>query len=70
MGQKTNIQVVVVGLTQFLTKVQGMPKHIEKATTKMIRDFIWKDDSSLRIALDMLQRPIEEGGLNLLNIKV
>src|ERR1700716_4237946 len=30
---------------------------------------MWEDDSAPRIALDVLQRPIEEGGLNLINLK-
>ena len=46
-----------------------MPKRIEDALTKMIRNYMWEDDSSPRIALDILQRPIEEGGLNLLDIR-
>ena len=68
-GRKTVIQAIVGGLTQFLTMAQGMPKRIEDAITKMIRDYMWEDDSSPRIALDILQRPIEEGGLNLLDIR-
>jgi hypothetical protein len=46
-----------------------MPTEIENALTKITRDFIWDDDSSPRIALETLYRPIEEGGLNLLDIK-
>ena len=30
---------------------------------------MWEDDSSPRLAFDVLQRPIEEGGLNLLDIQ-
>jgi hypothetical protein len=30
---------------------------------------MWESDSSPRIALDILQRPIDEGGLNLLDLK-
>ena len=69
MGRSTIIRAVVGGQTQFLTTAQGMPKRIEDALTKMTRDFMWEDDSSPRIALDILQRPIEEGGLNLLDIR-
>ena len=63
MGRKTIVQAVVGGLTQFLTKAQGMPTHIEDTLVKTIRNFMWEDDSSPRIALDLLQRPPEEGGL-------
>jgi hypothetical protein len=45
-----------------------MPDAIEKALNKIATVFIWDDDSSPRIALQTLQRPIEEGGLNLLNV--
>ena len=67
-GKRLIIQSVIGGHTQFLTKAQGMPTRIGDALTKIIRDFLWEDDSSPRIALDTLFRPIEEGGLNLLDI--
>ena len=68
-GRKAIVQIIVGGYTQFLTEAQGMPTHIESALTKIIRDFMWEDDSSLRIALELLQRPTEEGGLNLLDLR-
>ncbi|KDQ63431.1 hypothetical protein JAAARDRAFT_120510, partial [Jaapia argillacea MUCL 33604] len=37
------VQMVVGGMTQYLTKVQGMPKNVEKAIIKMIRIFMWGD---------------------------
>ncbi|KAH9047828.1 hypothetical protein EDB87DRAFT_1540322, partial [Lactarius vividus] len=57
------------GHTQFLTMAQGMPAHIEETLTKMIRDFIWDSGVSPRIALELLHKPLCEGGLNLLDIK-
>ena len=63
------VQIIVGGYTQFLTKAQGMPPHIEAALTKIIREFMWESDSSPRIALGVLQSPIEHGGLNLLDLK-
>lgn len=63
------VQSVVGGRTQFLAKAQGMPEHIEKALLKITRDYMWEDDSSPRIAMDFLHRPIEQGGLNLLDIQ-
>ena len=67
-GRKIIAQIIVRGYTQFLTQAQGMPPHIEAAITKTIKDFIWEEYSSPRIALDYLHLPIEEGGLNLLDI--
>ena len=46
-----------------------MPPHIEAAITKIIRNFIWDNDEHPRIALEHLQRPLKEGGLNLLDIE-
>jgi hypothetical protein len=59
----------VGGMTQFLTKAQGMPKNIESALTKMIRNFIWDDKRSPPISLEQLQRLKENGGINLLDIE-
>ena len=68
-GKRLIIQAVVGGHTQFLTKAQGMPKHIEEAITKIIRNFIWDNDIHPRIATEYLHRPLKEGGLNLLDIR-
>ena len=68
LGRKTIIQAIVGGRTQFLAKAQGMPPSIEAALTKIIRTFMWEDDTSPRISLDFLCLPTKEGGLNLLNI--
>lgn len=69
MGRKLIIQAVVGGHTQFLAKAQGMPDNIITALTKIIRDFIWEEDSSPRIALNLLQCPRDKGGLGLLDLR-
>jgi len=46
-----------------------MPATIETALTKMIRKFMWENDSSPRIAYHILCSPLNEGGLNLLNVQ-
>ena len=68
-GRRLITQAVVGGHTQFLTKAQGMPNHIEEAMVKIIRDFVWDKDIHPRIALEYLYKPLNEGGLNLLDIK-
>ena len=68
-GKCLIIQAMVGGHTQFLTKAQGMPPHIEEALRKIIRDFVWDNDIHPRIALDYLYYPLNEGGLNLLDLK-
>jgi exonuclease III len=68
-GKHLITQAVVGGHTQFLTKAQGMPPHIEEAITKIIRDFVWDKDIHPRISLDYLYKPLNKGGLNLLDIR-
>ena len=67
-GKSLITQAIIGGHTQFLAMAQGMPRHIEEALTKMTRDFIWEQDTSPRMALEHLYKPINEGGLNILNI--
>ena len=67
-GRKTIIQMIVGGYTQFLAMAQGMPKHVETALIKIIRNFMWNDSTNPKIALNTLYRPVEEGGLNLLDL--
>jgi hypothetical protein len=69
-GKRLIVQMIVGGMTQFLTKAQGMPKSIETAITKKIRTFIWNNRRSPPISLTRLERPTEEGGINLLNISI
>jgi len=68
-GRKIIVQAVIGGCTQFLTKAQGMPPAIEAALKNMIQKFMWENDSSPRIAYNFLCSPMNEGGLNLLNIQ-
>jgi len=46
-----------------------MPQEIESALTKMARNFIWEGGTMSKIALENLHCPINEGGLNLIDIK-
>ncbi|KAF8500498.1 hypothetical protein F5888DRAFT_1592799, partial [Russula emetica] len=57
------------GHTQYLAKAQGMPLEIEKVLTKITHDFMWEDCTMPKITLENLHCPIEEGGLNLIDIK-
>jgi ribonuclease HI len=69
-GRKLIAQAVIGGHTQFLAKAQGMPPEVEDTLKKMSKDFIWEGCAIPGIALENLHRPIEEGGLNLIDIKV
>lgn len=68
-GKRLIVQMIVGGMTQYLTKVQGMPSHIEDEFVKIIREFIWDGKRSAPIKLDSLFEPISEGGIKLLDIK-
>ena len=63
------VQMFAGGMTQFLTKAQGMPCSIEDALVKMIRAFIWDDSPSPpMIGIKKLYAQKENGGISLLNI--
>lgn len=68
-GRKMIVEMEVGGRTQYLAKVQGMPKHVQQQIIKMTRSFIWKGQTHPMIGMDTLFRPVDEGGLNLLDIK-
>ncbi|KAJ3853367.1 hypothetical protein EV368DRAFT_73517 [Lentinula lateritia] len=40
-GRKKIIQMIIGGMTQYLTQVQGMPKKVEKKLEKRICQFLW-----------------------------
>ncbi|KAF5375493.1 hypothetical protein D9615_009178 [Tricholomella constricta] len=67
-GRKLITSMIVGGMTQYLTQVQGMPKQIEKRLTKTIRKFVWKEKRS-PISEATLFLPSKEGGRALLDIQ-
>ncbi|KAI0054546.1 hypothetical protein BV25DRAFT_1780545, partial [Artomyces pyxidatus] len=62
------LQMVVGGMTQYLTKVQSMPPAIEKAIIHIIRNFIWDGHAHPPISIDQLYQPVSAGGIALLDI--
>jgi hypothetical protein len=50
-GKSLIIKIFIRGMTQFLTKVQGMPKCIEVAINKIRRKFIWNKVKTPPISL-------------------
>ena len=67
-GKVHIVQMGAGGLTQYLTRVQGMPKQTEKEIEKIIRTFIWGHDRTPPISMETLHKPPAEGGLGLLDI--
>ncbi|EIN11219.1 hypothetical protein PUNSTDRAFT_26623, partial [Punctularia strigosozonata HHB-11173 SS5] len=60
-GKALVVQMVVGGLTQYKTRVQGMPNTVLEDLNKMIRSFMWGEGRASPIAMAELQRPTEEG---------
>lgn len=69
-GKRLIVSMVVGGRTQYRTAVQGMPKQVEIELTKMIKNFIWGDNSKPTISLETMQLPHEKGGKKLLNLSI
>ena len=67
-GKKLIIDMEVGGRTQYLAKVQGMPKQIQQTLTKIIRCFLWNGAKS-RVALEKLYQPINKGGFKIMDLQ-
>ncbi|KAJ6626544.1 hypothetical protein B0H10DRAFT_1781023, partial [Mycena sp. CBHHK59/15] len=61
------ISMVIGGRTQYLTRVQGMPRDIEETLEKTIRSFLW-DGKTARVALETMILPVDQGGKGILDI--
>ncbi len=68
-GCRIIIQTVIRGPTQYLTAVQGMPKHIEDKLEKRERKFIWEGKTKNLVDLETLKSPRSQGGLDILDIR-
>ncbi|KAJ3964898.1 hypothetical protein EV361DRAFT_772279, partial [Lentinula raphanica] len=67
-GRRLIISMVVGGMTQYLTKVQGMPKDIEEKLAKRIKRFLWDEKTHVRINEQTVKAPITDGGRQVLDI--
>ncbi|KAJ6506245.1 hypothetical protein C8R47DRAFT_913701, partial [Mycena vitilis] len=67
-GRRHIINMVVGGRTQYLTRVQGMPKRIEDRLVRMQNAFLWSGKTP-RIAQDTMHSPLEHGGKQILDIR-
>ncbi|KAJ3851383.1 hypothetical protein EV368DRAFT_11245, partial [Lentinula lateritia] len=61
-GRRHVVQMVIGGMTQYLTTVQGMPKSIEKRLTKRVKKFIWNEKEQSPVNEKVLYGPLEKGG--------
>ncbi|PPQ71789.1 hypothetical protein CVT25_005500 [Psilocybe cyanescens] len=67
-GRRLIVGMEVGGLTQYLTRVQGMPKQIEKEITRTLTKFMWDGGSSM-VNATTLSRQVKEGGKDLLDLE-
>lgn len=68
-GKKLIVGLEVGSRSQYLTMVQTMPQKIEDKLISMIRDFIWDGNKHPPISLSTLIKPVEMGGIALLDLK-
>ncbi|KAF9552442.1 hypothetical protein CPC08DRAFT_738163 [Agrocybe pediades] len=67
-GRRLVIGMVVGGLTQYLTRVQGMSAEIENVIRKKINTFMW-DGATAMVNADLMSKDHRQGGKRVLNIK-
>ena len=68
-GRRLIIQMQVAGVTQYLTKVQGMPWAVEMEINKMIRNFTWNHEKVDTVNQAQMYVPHNKGGKKILDIE-
>lgn len=68
-GRRHVVQMVIGGMTQFLTDVQLMPAGVCKRLENMIARYFWNDRARPPVGMSYIQAPIEMGGLNVLDLE-
>jgi ribonuclease HI len=66
-GKRLIVQMIVGGMSQFRTAVQGMPEGVVKELTSIIREFVWDGKRPL-LSMEYIQLPQEEGGMGILDL--
>ena len=56
-GRKLIVQMFVGGMTQYKTKVQGMPEKVKERLIKRIRKFMWADKTQAPVNTETLYAP-------------
>ncbi len=69
VGRKLIVGMEIGSRTQYLAKVQSMPGSVQGKITDIMRDFMWKGKKHPRIGMDTLYKPVDKGGLDLLDIE-
>jgi hypothetical protein len=66
-GKRHIISMLVGGRSQYLTRVQGMPKDIEETLTMLIHVFLW-DGTPARISDNTMYSSVMRDGKQILNL--
>jgi hypothetical protein len=66
-GKRHIINMVIGGRTQYLTRVQGLPKEVENTLIKAEHSFLWGQERA-RIAHETMTLNIDDGGKQILDI--
>lgn len=69
VGRKLIVGLEVGSRTQYLARVQSRPGSVQDKIMSMVKDFIWKGNKHPRIGIETLQKPVEKGGLDLLDVE-
>ncbi len=67
-GKRHVVQMIIGGMTQYLTVVQRMPDVILKRLNKIIRGYMWDDRHNTPVGIKHLYLPVERGGLGLVDL--
>lgn len=67
-GKRHVVQMIVSGMTQYLTTVQRMPDDILTRLNKIIRRYLWNDRKNTPVGLDYVCLPVERGGLGMVDL--
>ncbi|KAJ7675942.1 hypothetical protein DFH06DRAFT_925864, partial [Mycena polygramma] len=60
-GRRLIILMVVGGMTQYMAKVQGMPKDVEEKLEKRIRNFLWAEKVKVTVNKETIYAPADDG---------
>ena len=67
-GRRLILQMQVAGVTQYLTKVQGMPKEVENDLNKLVGQFMWNFEKVNTVNQAQMFAPHKKGGKKMLDI--
>ncbi len=67
-GKKHVVQMIVGGITQFLTTVQRMPDAIQQRLNRITRGYLWDDRYNTPVGGEHVALPVGQGGLGMLDL--